>query len=236
MGAVLESFPAKHNALLAALPAADFERLAPHLTRVLMPLGQMLYEPGFALRRAYFPTTSIVSLHYVLDSGASAESAWVGYEGLVGIPLFMGGETTSSSAAVRIAGHGYCLDATELKREFLRCGPMQRLLLRYTQTLIGQMAQTAACNRHHSVDQQIRRWLLATIDRIPSREIVVTQEMIASVLGVRRESVTEIAGQLQRAGAISYRRGHISVMDRARLSEGVCECYAVVREQMRSRA
>ena len=236
MNAIPESYPAKQNALLAALPAADFDRLTPHLMRVPMPLGQMLYQPGLALRRAFFPTTSIVSLHYVLESGASAESAGVGYEGVVGVPLFMGGETTPSSAAVRIAGHGYSLDAIELKREFSRRGAMQRLLLAYTQTLIGQMAQTAACNRHHSVDQQIRRWLLMTMDRIPSREIVVTQEMIASVLGVRRESVTEIAGHLQRAGAISYRRGHISVKDRARLSDGVCECYAAVREQMRSRA
>jgi CRP-like cAMP-binding protein len=232
MGAILQPYRAKQNSLLAALPVVDFDRLFPHLLPVAMPLGQMLYEPGSALRRAYFPTTSIVSLHYVLESGASAESAGVGYEGVVGVPLFMGGETTASSAVVQIAGHGYSLDAIFLKREFSHCESMQRLLLDYTQGLIGQMTQTAACNRHHSVDQQIRRWLLMTMDRMPSREIVVTQEMIAGVLGVRRESVTAVAGALQRSGAIRYRRGHISVLDRASLSNGVCECYAAVQRQM----
>ena len=197
-----------------------------------MPLGQMLYEPGSPLRGVHFPTTAIVSLHYVLESGASAESAGVGYEGVVGIALFMGGNTTSSSAAVQIAGHGYSLDAVHLKREFAGPGPMQKVLLRYTQTLMAQTMQTAACNRHHSVAQQICRWLLMTLDRIPSREIVVTQEMIASVLGVRRESVTDVAGELQRAGTIRYRRGHISVLDRAGLNDGVCECYAVVKQLM----
>ena len=224
--------PARQNALLAALPAADFDDLAPYLQRVSMPLGQMLYEPGSTLRGVYFPTTAIVSLHYVLASGASAESAGVGSEGVVGIALFMGGETTSSSAAVQIAGHGYCMESVQLKREFARAGQLQRTLLGYTQTLIAQVMQTAACNRHHSVSQQICRWLLMTIDRNPSREIVVTQEMIASVLGVRRESVTDVAGELQRAGTIRYRRGHISVLDRGGLADGVCECYDVIKTQM----
>ena len=197
-----------------------------------MPLGQLLYEPGSPLHCVHFPTTAIVSLHYVLESGASAESAGVGYEGVVGIALFMGGDTTASSAAVQIAGHGYSLDSVHLKREFSRPGPFQSVLLRYTQSLIAQMMQTAACNRHHSVTQQICRWLLMTLDRIPSREIVVTQEMIAAVLGVRRESVTDVAGALQRAGTIRYRRGHISVLDRAGLKDGVCECYCAVSQQM----
>ncbi len=222
----------RKNMLLAALPTEDFDRLAPHLERVAMPLGDMLYEPGSALRRVYFPTTAVVSLHYVLASGASAESAGVGHDGVVGISLFMGGETTPSSAMVQIAGHGYSLEASLLKREFLRGGAAHRILLRYTQSLIAQMTQTAACNRHHSVEQQICRWLLMTLDRIYSREIVVTQEMIAGVLGVRRESVTEVAGDLQRAGVISYRRGHISVVDRAGLLRGVCECYGAVKQQM----
>jgi CRP-like cAMP-binding protein len=223
---------AKQNSLLAVLPAAEFGRLAPHLERVAMPLGQNLYEPGAPLRCVYFPTTSVVSLHYVLESGASAESAGVGFEGVVGISLFMGGNSTPSSAAVQIAGHGYRLDAALLMKEFVRAGAVQQLLLRYTQALIGQMVQTAACNRHHSVEQQICRWLLMTLDRIPSSEIVVTQEMIAGVLGVRRESVTEVAGALQRAGVICYRRGHISVLDRSGLNSRVCECYAVVKHQL----
>jgi CRP-like cAMP-binding protein len=223
---------AKQNSLLASLPAAEFERLAPHLERLAMPLGQILYEPGFPLLYVYFPTTSVVSLHYVLESGASAESAGVGFEGVVGISLFMGGNSTPSSAAVQIAGHGYRLDAVLLKQEFARAGAVQHLLLRYTQALIGQMIQTAACNRHHSVEQQICRWLLTTLDRIPSSEIVVTQEMIAGVLGVRRESVTEVAGALQRAGVIRYRRGHISVLDRSGLNGMVCECYGVVKHQL----
>jgi CRP-like cAMP-binding protein len=223
---------ARQNALLAALPRADFDRLVPHLEPIAMPLGQMLYEPGSTLRCAYFPTTSIVSLHYALESGASAESAGVGSEGVVGIALFMGGETMAGSAAVQIAGHGYSLDSAHLKREFARVDSLRHLLLGYTQMLIAQMMQTAACNRHHSVSQQICRWLLMTIDRIPSREIVVTQEMIASVLGIRRESVTDVAGDLQRAGTIRYRRGHISVLKRSGLNDGVCECYGVVKRQM----
>jgi CRP-like cAMP-binding protein len=234
MGSASPENPARQNALLAALPATDFDRLLPHLEQVGMPLGQMLYEPGSTLRSVYFPTTSIVSLHYVLESGASAESAGVGSEGVVGFALFMGGETTASSAAVQIAGQGYGLDSSHLKREFARAGSLQRLLLGYTQTLIAQMMQTAACNRHHTVSQQICRWLLMTIDRNPSREIVVTQEMIASVLGIRRESVTDVAGELQRVGTIRYRRGHISVLNRAGLNDGVCECYGVLKHQMNS--
>ncbi len=224
---------ARQNSLLAALAPPDFDRLAPHLERIALPLGTMLYEPGSQLPRVIFPTTAVVSLHYVLESGASAESAGVGYEGIVGISLFMGGETTPSSAAVQIGGHGYSLDSMLLKREFMRSGAIQSLLLRYTQFLIAQMAQSAACNRHHSVQQQICRWLLATLDRIPSGEIVVTQESIAGVLGVRRESVTAVAGALQRAGLISYRRGHIAVLDRLGLNGAVCECYGVIKRQMR---
>jgi CRP-like cAMP-binding protein len=226
------SSPARQNSLLAALPAADFERLTAHLEPLAMPLGTILYEPGTRLRRIHFPTTAVVSLHYVLESGASAESAGVGFEGVVGVSLFMGGDTTPSSATVQIAGSGYSLDSAVLKREFARAGAVQRALLGYTQLLIAQMTQTAACNRHHSVEQQICRWLLMTLDRVASREIVVTQEMIAAVLGVRRESVTQVAGDLQREGVISYRRGHISVLHREGLNSRVCECYAAVRRQM----
>jgi CRP-like cAMP-binding protein len=223
---------ARRNLLLAALPVADFERLAEHLVPLAMPLGAILYEPGTRLRCIHFPTSAVVSLHHVLESGASAESAGVGFEGVVGISLFMGGDTTPSSATVQIAGNGYMVEALVLKKEFARSGVLQRVLLGYTQLLIAQMTQTAACNRHHSVEQQICRWLLMTLDRVPSREIVVTQEMMAAVLGVRRESVTEVAGDLQRAGVISYRRGHISVLHREGLNSRVCECYAAVRRQM----
>ncbi len=223
---------ARRNSLLAALPVADFERLAGYLVPLAMPLGAILYEPGTRLRCIHFPTSAVVSLHHVLESGASAESAGVGYEGVVGIALFMGGNTTPSSATVQIAGSGFTLDAAILRPEFARSGAVQRVLLGYTQLLIAQMTQTAACNRHHSVEQQICRWLLMTLDRVTSREIVVTQEMMAAVLGVRRESVTEVAGDLQRAGVISYRRGHISVLHREGLNSRVCECYAAVRRQM----
>jgi CRP-like cAMP-binding protein len=221
------------NHLLAALPTAEFERLAAHLELVPLPLGDMLYEPGEQLRHAYFPTTAIVSLHYVMESGASAESAGVGNEGVVGISLFMGGETTPSSAVVQTAGHAYRLEGRLLKQEFNRAGLMQRLLLRYTQALITQMTQTAACNRHHSVEQQLSRWLLVTLDRSPSGELIMTQELIASMLGVRREGITEAAGELQRAGCIRYRRGHIAVLDRPGLEARTCECYAVVRNELR---
>lgn len=197
-----------------------------------MPLGEMLYEPGGQLQYAYFPTTAIVSLHYVMESGASAESAGVGNEGVVGVSLFMGGDTTPSSAVVQTAGHAYRLAARVLKQEFNRAGLMQRLLLRYTQALLTQMSQTAACNRHHSVEQQLCRWLLLTLDRLPSNELIMTQELVASMLGVRREGITEAAGKLQRAGFISYRRGHIAVLDRSGLETHVCECYAVVKKEV----
>ena len=203
-----------------------------HLELVSLPLGKMLYEPGTQLQHAYFPTTAIVSLHYVTESGASAETAGVGNEGIVGVSLFMGGDTTSSSAVVQTAGHAYQLARGKLKQEFDRAGLMQRLLLRYTQALMTQMSQTAACNRHHSVEQQLCRWLLLTHDRMSSRELVITQELIAGMLGVRREGITEAAGNLQRAGYISYRRGHIAVLDRSGLEASACECYAVVKKEL----
>jgi len=220
------------NHLLAALPPQDFAPLAAHLELVPMALGQMLYEPGTQMRHVYFPTTSIVSLHYVTESGASAETAGVGNEGVVGISLFMGGDTTSSSAVVQTAGQAYRLDRGTMKEEFNRGGLLQRLLLRYTQALMTQMAQTAVCNRHHSVEQQLCRWLLLTQDRVPSRELIMTQELVASMLGVRRESVTDAAGHLQAAGCISYRRGHISMLDRAALEVRACECYSVVKKEI----
>jgi CRP-like cAMP-binding protein len=220
------------NHLLAALDAADRERLAPLLEPVALPLGQVLYEPGTQMQHAYFPTTAIVSLHYVTESGASAETAGVGNEGVVGISLFMGGNTTPSSAVVQTAGQAYRLPGRLLKQEFSRGARMQSLLLRYTQALLTQMVQTAACYRHHSVQQQLCRWLLLTLDRIPSGALVMTQELVASMLGVRREGITEAAGNLQRAGLISYRRGHISVLDRPGLEAGACECYAVVKKEL----
>ena len=220
------------NHLLAALPAKDLEFLLPHLECVPLALGQMLYDPGTQMRHAFFLTTSIVSLHYVTESGASAETAGVGNEGMVGVSLFMGGDSTSSSAVVQTAGHAYRLDRHLLKQEFDRAGALQRLLLRYTQGLMTQMAQTAACNRHHSVEQQLCRWLLLTLDRLPQRELVMTQELVASMLGVRRESVTDAAGRLQAMGYISYRRGHISVLDRAGLQTRACECYSVVKKEL----
>jgi CRP-like cAMP-binding protein len=220
------------NHLLAALPTAEFERLVSHLELVPMALGEVLYEPGGQLRHAYFPTTAIVSLHYVMESGASAEATGVGNEGVVGISLFMGGDTTPSSAVVQIAGHAYRLEAHFLKEEFNRAGLMQKLLLRYTQALITQMSQTAACNRHHSLEQQLCRWLLLTLDRMSSREFIVTQELVARMLGVRREGITEAAGKLQNAGFIRYRRGHIAVLDRSGLEVRTCECYAVVRKEL----
>ena len=220
------------NHLLAALPTAEFERLAKHLELVAMPLGQILYEPGGQMQHAYFPTTAIVSLHYVTESGASSETAGVGNEGVVGIALFMGGGTTPSSAVVQTAGHGYRLERSLLMEEFNRGGLMHRLLLRYTQALITQMNQTAACNRHHSLEQQLCRWLLLTLDRLPSNELVMTQELVASMLGVRREGITESAGNLQRAGFIRYRRGHIAVIERSGLEAAACECYAVVRKEL----
>jgi CRP-like cAMP-binding protein len=220
------------NHLLAALPTAEYERLAAHLELVPMQLGEILYEPGEQMQHAFFPTTAIVSLHYVMASGASSEAAGVGNEGVVGVSLFMGGETTPSSAVVQTAGHGYRLAARLLKQEFIRAGLMQHLLLRYTQALITQITQTAVCNRHHSVEQQLCRWLLLTLDRLPSRELIMTQELVASMLGVRREGITEAAGNLQRAGVIRYRRGHIAVLERSALETRVCECYAVVKKEL----
>ena len=223
---------AKQNHLLAALPAEEFDRLAPRLEPVPMLLGDTLYEPGGQLQHLYFPTTAIVSMLYIMESGVSAEMAGVGNEGVLGISLFMGGDTTPSSAVIQTAGHGYRLPAALLKEEFSRGGPLQRLLLRYTQALVTQMFQTGACNRHHSIEQQLCRWLLLTLDRMPSNELVLTQELVANALGVRREGVTEAAGNLQRAGIISYRRGHISVLKRTGLEAGSCECYAVVRKEI----
>jgi CRP-like cAMP-binding protein len=220
------------NHLLAALPAAEFARLAAHLELVPMRLGDMLYEPGQQLQHAYFPTTCIVSMHYVMESGASAESAGVGNEGVVGISLFMGGDTTPSSAVVQTAGHAYRLERRLLEKEFKGGGVLQGLLLRYTQALITQICQTAVCNRHHSVEQQLCRWLLVTLDRIPSGEFLMTQELVASMLGVRREGITDAAGELQHAGFIRYRRGQIAVLRRSGLEGRACECYAVVKKEL----
>ncbi|PCE30233.1 Crp/Fnr family transcriptional regulator [Burkholderia ubonensis] len=219
------------NHLLAALPAEDLARISPRLVLVDMPLGKVLYESGGALSHVYFPTTSIVSLLYVMEDGSSAEIAIVGNDGLIGIALFMGGETTPSRAIVQSAGHAYRLDARILKDEFRRGGSMQRLLLRNTQALITQMAQTAVCNRHHSIDQQLCRWLLLSLDRLPSSELKMTQELIANMLGVRRSGVTEAALKLQDAGLIRYNYGHIEVLDRSGLEKRVCECYGVVRRE-----
>jgi len=219
------------NHLLAALPTEIFEHIAPHLELISMPLGEVLYESGGQLQHVYFPTTAIVSLHYVMENGASSEVAGVGNEGILGISLFMGGNTTPSRATVQTGGYGYRLKARLMIEEFNCAGPMMRLMLRYTQALITQMSQTAACNRHHSVEQQLCRWLLLTLDRLPSNELTMTQELIACMLGVRREGITEAAGNLQRAGLISYRRGHITVLDRLGLESSACECYNVVKKE-----
>ena len=221
----------QQNHLLDALPAGDYARLQSHLELVPMALGEVLYEPGGHLRHVYFPTTSIVSLLYVMEDGASAEIAVVGNEGMLGISLFMGGETTPSHAVVQSAGYGVRLKSQLLKQEFARFGPMMHLLLRYTQALITQMAQTAVCNRHHSVDQQLCRWLLLSLDRLATNELAMTQELIANMLGVRREGVTEAAGKLQEAGLINYRRGRITVLDRTGLEARSCECYQVVKKE-----
>ena len=221
----------KQNHVLAALPAEDLARLQPDLELIPMPLGWALYESGGHMNYLYFPTTSIVSLLYVMEDGASAEIAIAGNCGLVGIALFMGGETTPSRAVVQSAGDGYRLKASVVKREFAIGGNLQHLALRYTQALITQMAQTAVCNRHHALDQQLCRWLLLSLDRLQSNELVMTQELIANMLGVRREGVTEAAGRLQQDGLIHYSRGHIKVLDRAKLEERVCECYAVVKKE-----
>jgi CRP-like cAMP-binding protein len=217
--------------LLAALPEADFARLQPSLELVPMPLGHVLYESGNHLLHVYFPTNCIVSLLYVMEDGHSAEIAVVGNEGIVGVALFMGGETTPSRGIVQSAGEAYRLPGRVLKNEFLRSGPLQHLLLRYTQALLTQMAQTAACNRHHSVDQQLCRWLLLSLDRLSTDELVMTQELIANMLGVRREGVTESAGKLQKLGLIHYSRGRIKVLDRPGLELQACECYRVVKKE-----
>ena len=221
----------KGNDLLASLPTDEWKRWAPLLECVDMPLGQVLYESGIALSYVYFPITSIVSLLYVMENGASAEIAVVGNEGIVGISLFMGGESTPSRAVVQSAGVGCRLKAPLMKAEFDRAGPVLHLLLRYTQALITQMAQTAVCNRHHSLDQQLCRWLLLSLDRLQGEELVMTQELIANMLGVRREGVTEGALKLQKAGLIRYSRGHITILDRKGLEGRTCECYAVVKRE-----
>jgi CRP-like cAMP-binding protein len=225
------SLPPERNRLLAGLSAPARERIYPHLQLVPMPLGKVLYEPGDTLRHVYFPVNTIVSLLYVLEDGASAEISVVGNEGLIGVALFMGGETTPSRAIVQSAGHAYRLVGARLKEEFHRNGEMQLSLLRYTQALLTQMAQTAVCNRHHSVDKQLCRWLLLSLDRLDSNQLVMTQELIANMLGVRREGVTEAAGKLQKLGVIKYTRGHITVLDRPGLEQLCCECYAVVKKE-----
>jgi CRP-like cAMP-binding protein len=219
------------NQLLAALPDGEWLRWQSHLELVSMPLGQVLYEPGATLSHVYFPTNSIVSLLYVMENGASAEIAVVGNEGIVGISLFMGGESTPSRAVVQSAGEGFRVRAQMMKEEFNRAGPVLHLFLRYTQALITQMAQTAVCNRHHSLDQQLCRWLLLSLDRLSNNELVMTQELIANMLGVRREGVTEGALKLQQDGLIRYARGRITVLDRSGLEKRTCECYAVVKRE-----
>ncbi len=229
----MTTHPTAHlsNQLLAVLPSAEWLRWKPRLEPVTLDLGQVLYESGSTLSHVYFPTTAIVSLLYVMEDGASAEIAVVGNEGLVGIALFMGGESTPSRAVVQSAGQGFRLPAQDMKDEFNRGGAVLHLLLRYTQALITQMSQTAVCNRHHSLDQQLCRWLLLSLDRLPGSELVMTQELIANMLGVRREGVTEGASRLQKAGLIRYSRGRISVLDRAGLEKRSCECYAVVKSE-----
>lgn len=230
-GMVKQASNPTQNQLLGSLPPKDFARLKPHLECVRMPLGEVMYEAGGQLTHVYFPTTSIVSLLYVMEDGSSAEIAVVGNEGILGISLFMGGETTPSRAVVQSEGQGYRLKSQLLKQEFNRAGPMMHLLLRYTQALITQMSQTAVCNRHHSVDQQLCRWLLLSLDRLSCNDLTMTQELIANMLGVRREGVTESAGKLRDAGIIEYSRGHIRILDRERLEQSACECYAVVKRE-----
>jgi CRP-like cAMP-binding protein len=226
-----ERQPPTTNHLLAELPEQDYERLLPQLEAAPLPLGGTVYESGTQMRHVYFPTDGIVSLLYVMKNGASAEIAIVGNEGVVGVALFMGGESTPSRAIVQSEGNSYRLRADYLREEFERGGTLQHLLLGYTQTLISQMAQTAVCNRHHTIEQQLCRWLLLSLDRLPSDELQMTQELIANMLGVRREGVTAAAGHLQNAGLIQYRRGHIKVLDRAGLERRVCECYGVVKAE-----
>lgn len=219
------------NHLLAALLDAEFDRLSPHLELIPMKLGEVLVESGDKLQYVYFPTTAIISLHYLLENGGSSEIAGVGNEGVLGVSLFMGGDSTPSRAVVQTSGFGYRLPAHVLLEEFNRAGPVMRLMLRYTQALLTQMSQTAVCNRHHTVEQQLCRWLLLTLDRLGDVELTMTQELIANMLGVRREGVTEAAGRLQGYGYISYRRGHITVLSRKGLEQDVCECYQVVKKE-----
>lgn len=219
------------NHLFRWIPIPEWERIVPHLERVDLPLGKVLYEPGVKMGHIYFPSTAIVSLLYALENGSSAEIAVVGCEGLVGISIFMGGDSTSSRAVVQSAGYGYRIKSNILMAEFNRAGPVMHLLLRYTQALITQMSQTAVCNRHHTLDQQFCRWLLLSLDRLQSNELVMTQELIANMLGVRREGVTESALKVQKAGLIKYARGHITILDPHGLEQRTCECYQVVKDE-----
>jgi CRP-like cAMP-binding protein len=228
---VASSHETKLNRLLAVMPDVELRRLLPHLEIIEMPLGEVLYEPGSVEKDVYFPTSAIVSLLYVMDNGDAAEIAIVGNEGVVGVSLFLGGDSTPSRAVVQSAGRGFRMKARILQDEFELSGPVTRLLLRYTQALITQMSQTAVCNRHHSLDQQLCRWLLLSLDRLPGSELMMTQELIANMLGVRREGVTEGAIKLQKAGLINYSRGRIKVLDRKGLEKRVCECYAVVKKE-----
>ena len=226
-----ELHSARHNYLLGALPDVDFESIARHLEPITLRLGESIYEPGSPVQYAIFPTTSIVSLHYVTASGVSAETAAVGREGMVGLALFMGGNTTASSARVLVAGNAFSVPARQLRQAFESVGPLRALLLRHTMSLIAQITVLAACNRHHPIEQQFCRWLLSALDRLPSDDPVMTHELIAQTMGVRRESITKVATHLQQAGVIRYRRGHISVLDRAGLQDRACECYAVVKRE-----
>jgi CRP-like cAMP-binding protein len=228
---MMEAQDPRQNHVLDALPPLERERLFPHLKLVPLPLGMVLYESGAALRHIYFPTNSIVSLLYVMQDGASAEIAVVGNEGVIGVSLFMGGETTPSRAIVQSAGYAYRLTGNRLKQEFSRHGELLHILLRYTQSLLTQMSQTAVCNRHHSLDQQLCRWLLLSLDRLSGNRLNMTQELIANMLGVRREGVTDAAGKLQKLGAIRYSRGKITVLDRPQLESLSCECYGVVKRE-----
>jgi len=222
----------RQNELLAALPEAEYARFASALELVPLRLGEVLYEPGLAMRHAYFPTTAVVSLYHVTTAGTSAETTGVGHDGMVGVALFMGGDTTPSSAVVQSAGHGWRIGRDDLVAAFERGGPLRRLLLGYTLALMTQIAQTVVCYRHHSVEQQLSRWLLATVDRLPPGEMAMTQELVAGLLGVRRESITQAAGHLQDGGYIRYRRGHITVLDAPGLQSRACECYGVVKQEL----
>lgn len=226
----LESHKFEQNYILASL-GTEGDRLATHLESVNLKLGNVIYAPNEHINYAYFPTTSIISLQYIMATGAPAEAAEVGNEGMLGLPILLGGNSTPNTAVVQTAGHAYRLEQKILKGEFNLAGTLQQLLLRYTQAMMTQMFQTAACNRHHTIEQQLCRWLLLTVDRIPSGELLMTQEMVANMLGVRRESITEAAGSLQNAGCIRYRRGHINILDRSKLETKVCECYSVVKKE-----